>query len=362
MPKQPGTRQSAVEAITDGDITNICANCREARPTRKTTSREPAIAWMQSCAKCASLWRAKPMKQVGRLKGNPRTLVMRCRRCGLLRTCQPGWNTRCHACLDKRSLTDLGRELTVRRPRLTPELMDYVTLFQDARDRLPVKIRTHGDIVLRSLGQEQGRGGIFRLFRKRGPVDPQVASAFVAAMIAEQRMDNHRHPDWEVLATDVKGLPWAHVTDHESHGTVGRHLPCGNYQKMTPSRECVKCPPDLTRRTDRAMYGRPYLLYLVEFGGLYKFGIGNGARVLTHRQQGADVVRVLRGEHQHVKAAETRLKRRFKDFPQPPAPPGMPRSFGTGATRTETVLISVNINLDEVLSEATDVTVRYKRR
>ena len=108
------------------------------------------------------------------------------------------------------------------------------------------------------------------------------------------------------------------------------------------------------------MHGKRYLLYLVEFGGLYKFGIGESDRVLTHRRLGAAVNRVLRSEYQHVKAAETLLKRRFKDVPQPPAPPGMPRSFGIGAKRTETVPTSFKVDLDEVLPGAQDVTVRYR--
>lgn len=29
--------------------------------------------------------------------------VYRCRQCGDLRSCRPGWHTRCHICLDERS-------------------------------------------------------------------------------------------------------------------------------------------------------------------------------------------------------------------------------------------------------------------
>lgn len=83
------------------------------------------------------------------------------------------------------------------------------------------------------------------------------------------------------------GLPWyGERVGDSSHGTWGRHE-CGSRHKLRiRTVDCPTCGPDASSRTNAAKADNPYLLYLVGFGELRKFGVGDDRRLRAHRRAG----------------------------------------------------------------------------
>jgi hypothetical protein len=167
-------------------------------------------------------------------------------------------------------------------------------------------------------------------------------------------IDARARPGWTVLATDVWGLPWL-AGRPISHGTWGAHDACGTVQKLKTGRvECRVCPPEPDSRSNRARRDDPYLLYLVRYGRLLKFGRGYAGRVKAHLSAGAEVVQVIRARHEDVVTAELGLRARHRSKIRTRRR-GMATSFGTG---TEVVPASTRIDLTEWL-HGDDVTHQF---
>ena len=120
----------------------------------------------------------------------------------------------------------------------------------------------------------------------------------------------------------------------------------------------MECEPDPSSRTHAARADDPYLLYLVQFGALQKFGVGNDPRVLEHLRSGARLRQVLAGRHAEVVAAERLLKQSHRPASWELTHLEMPNSFGRG---TEVVMSTTNIDLRDVLSNGEDVRRRFGR-
>jgi hypothetical protein len=161
-------------------------------------------------------------------------------------------------------------------------------------------------------------------------------------------------PGWDVLATDVHGLPWYDSGRPHSHGTWGRHEKCGTIAKMTDgSLDCPSCGPEPGSRTHLARRDDPYLLYLVQTRKYQKFGVGNRHRIRTHIRSGAEVAQVLSGPFAHVILAEKALKDLHRDAIVRTVKRGMIESFGQG---TEVVRRRSPVSLTQVMPDGQDVT------
>jgi hypothetical protein len=189
--------------------------------------------------------------------------------------------------------------------------------------------------------------------------DRRTREAASAVAVAE-RMRRFERPGWEVLATDVHGLPWRDSGRPVSHGTWGRHLACGTVAKMADGAlDCPACGPEPGSRTFAARQDEPYYLYLVRTRRYQKFGVGRRARVLAHLSGGAEVVHVLTGPFAEVIAAEKALKDTHRDVIVRRARRGMIESFGQG---TEVVGRRVAVSLPGVLPQGEDVTAQFRRQ
>jgi hypothetical protein len=246
-----------------------------------------------------------------------------------MRSCRPGWHTRCQVCLDERSE---AAELDVASQKC---------LEMFARDPL--------------LALRVGRN--INLDRTESITPRAIVEATSCLTVATQ-LARYDRPGWTALATDIWGLPWRGVRSRPvSHGTWGRHEVCGTVVKLrTGSVDCPACGPQPGSRTHLARREDPYLLYLVTIHGLQKFGVGTQDRVRTHQRNGAVVVQVLRAPFADVVFAERRLKAQHQAKILYRKTRRMPASFGEG---TEVVGRRVPIELADVLPGAEDVTAWF---
>ncbi len=256
-------------------------------------------------------------------------LVYECQQCGATRTCRQGWRTRCHVCLDERAAPSL--EVLDMGADVVKQLLDDRELDEEVRDVL-------------ELGPHDA-------------VSATAAAGYCAGAALADEMIRYERAGWTVLATDVHGLPWyGERLQSASHGTIGRHR-CGARQRMTEGAlDCVQCGPEPGSRTHLTRQDDPYLLYLVRFGDLLKFGVGDIRRVREHLRAGAEPVQVVRARHADVIEAERQLTRRYRSHVAPPASAGMPRSFGE---RTEVVLATVPVDLADFLT-GQDMMYRFR--
>ena len=254
--------------------------------------------------------------------------VYRCRKCGSQRSCRPGWRTRCHVCLDGRSSDSA----------LAERSQECLAGF--ARD--PFLALRAGQFLPSGIGE---------------PLTPRTIVQVAASLTVATALSRYERPGWTVIATDVWGLPWHGVrTRPDSHGTWGQHHECGSIIKMLAgSADCPACGPQPGSRTHLARQGDPYLLYLVNAGGLIKFGIGSEGRVREHQRAGAAVIQVLRARFAEVVLAEQILKARHAGQVIGRRTRKMPTSFGHG---TE-VVKGITIDLVDVLPGALDVTSQF---
>ena len=189
------------------------------------------------------------------------------------------------------------------------------------------------------------------------PVPFGAAREAASALAVAERLRRFEKPGWEVLATDVHGLPWSESGRPLSHGTWGRHHKCGTIAKLGEGTvDCPSCGPEPGSRSHAARAGDPYLLYLVKTRKYQKFGVGDRRRVMTHVRGGAQVVQVLRAPFAHVILAENTLKERHREAIVRQPRRGMTGSFGQG---TEVVPRRTLISLAEVLPGAEDVTATF---
>jgi hypothetical protein len=92
------------------------------------------------------------------------------------------------------------------------------------------------------LSNDTGSG---RVPSQAPPSDEQARIA-VEASSARALADVLRaaeRPAWEILAADVRGLPWTGRQTHSaSYGTWGRHLACGTVSRLGPrGTDCPAC-------------------------------------------------------------------------------------------------------------------------
>lgn len=93
-------------ASVDADAMKCCANCGESLGVpRGRSGGVIAVAWMNTCRPCADLV-ADQMELVLDQPGRVDIRIWRCRNCGTSRACRSRWRTRCHACLDKRTILE----------------------------------------------------------------------------------------------------------------------------------------------------------------------------------------------------------------------------------------------------------------
>ncbi|MGV9213982.1 hypothetical protein ACTFTM_19170 [Micromonospora sp. RB23] len=257
--------------------------------------------------------------------------VHRCLRCGNHRICRGRWRTRCHICLDERSL---GLAISV------------------------------GQGLLSRLPDEPELAHKLRQFAGLATVDvvtPRIAAEFQAAVALAADLDRRSRVGWTDVSGDVYGLPWyGRREQYTSHGTWGVHIRCGSWHRLTDHRSrCRVCPPEAGDRTFIALRDTPYLLYLVRHRGLLKFGVGGVPRVREHLRAGAELVEVLEARHADVIDAEVILKRRKREAAVPLRvwrKWRMPSSFGKG---TEVVYAAARIRLADVLPNGVDVRDRF---
>jgi hypothetical protein len=191
------------------------------------------------------------------------------------------------------------------------------------------------------------------------PIPLLAAAAYCPATALVEELERSRRAGWTVLATDVHGLPWLGERRlPSSHGTWGIHERCGTRQRMTDGAlDCRSCGPDSNSRTHLARQNDPYLLYLVRFGSLQKFGVGNARRVREHLRAGARVLQILAAHHADVVAAERTLKARHHGIALPPTGLVTPPSFGK---LTEVMPAKTPIDLTEVLPQGHDRTYLFQ--
>ena len=304
-----------------------CANCLKlvtGKPGSATRGRD--IVRFAHCPECANRVEGQ-MEVVADRPNGARIVILRCRWCGTERAGRVGKPSRCMVCLDARSAP-----------------------------RLPV-LRM-GRRLRRRMWWNSELDAEVRTFLRLGPDDPVSAhgvAEYVSATALVRVLEAYERPDWTVVAGDVHGLPWhGEKTGTHSFGTWGRHEPCGRIQLLAKGRtECDECPTDPDSRTHRARADDPYLLYLVRFGGVQKFGRGYPDRVRSHLRAGATPVRVLTARHAEVVAAELALKREFGRVSDVT---GLPSTFGAG---TEVVPADVVVDLSAVLPHGEDVVHRF---
>jgi len=308
-----------------------CMNCGdlvEGRPW--SASRGPDIAWFIHCRPCGELVTDQMEISHDRPSGHP-IQIHRCKNCGVARTCRPGWRTRCHICLDERT---------------------YGVAAMAAGDEL--------------LAGSTLPDSVFLAIAQRSLGDPKhadtvtIAAAAKANLLAlRNRLALHERSGWTLLAGDVHGLPWTAQRERTmSHGVWGTHDNCGNVQKIPLGRvECEVCGPEPDSMTYWARRDEPYLLYLVRYGNIQKFGCGDARRVQAHLNSGAQLLQVRESSHERVVAAELELKRRYRRRSLPSAATTMPHTFGTG---TEVVSARIKIDLRDVLSHSRDMSESFE--
>ena len=250
--------------------------------------------------------------------------IYRCRRCGSSRSCRPGWQTRCHVCLDERSS---GPAITEAAQRFRAMLASDTGLQHQAQ------------LLAAAPGRDTDRAAV------------EASAALAVATVVRHA----ERPGWDILATDVHGLPWTgSKTGATSHGTWARHQACGTIAKLRPgSLDCPACGPAAGSRTHLGRRDDPYLLYLVVHRRWQKFGIGDHRRVRAHQRGGAQVIQVLRAPFAQVVLAETTLKHQHRAQTAGQAKRGMISSFGQG---TEVTRRKTPISLTSVLPHGEDVT------
>lgn len=314
-----------------------CANCGIGLgvPVGRSGGVPAAVAWMNSCRPCADL-AAEMMELEEDRPGGAKIQIWRCRVCGSRRACQPGWRTRCHACLDERTVLDGA-----------------------ALDGLAEELRDHLDSELTAIL----RDGL-----DLGPnewVDDVGAFQLFSALDVDDEMAFYDRPGWTLVAGDLKGLPWGWTDAPHSHGVWGRHVACGTLQNVRRLAECAVCDPEPGSRTHRARADRQQLLYLVSFdhprlGPVLKYGHGDRDRLKAHITGGAEPVCVLQAKHHTVVAAERTLRRQHRGVAIGPIA-GLPSSFGRGR---EVVPASVDVALHDGLFDTGGdlVTSQFLRR
>lgn len=317
-PKQPAAQQQAVRR---------CVNCMAALNGPGGAPSGPDSAWHRQCLACHEAAAGQLALVIDQPDGVP-IQIRQCRRCGTARSCRPGWMTRCMICLDDRTVeADASGHL-----RQAGDLMADTALTGRVRQ---------------ALGLAEGAVVPFRVAR-------EAASALAVA----GRLRWMDRPGWDVLATDVHGLPWHDSGLPYSHGTWGRHEKCGTIAKMTDgSLDCPSCGPEPGSRTHLARRDDPYLLYLVQTRKYQKFGVGNRRRVRTHICGGAEVAQVLSGPFAHVILAEKALKDLHRDAIVRSVRRGMIESFGQG---TEVVRRRIPVSLTQVMPDGEDVTHLFR--
>ena len=300
------------------DMSLSCVNCDAPLDGSGAVPAGPPTAWYLQCLACHELV-ADQLELAEDLPSEAPIQIYRCRSCGAARACRSGWTTRCHICLDERSI---GQIVTAAGQAFLAQLDGDSGLAAQARQVLG--LAPGGGVPLRGATEASSYLALARELRRRA------------------------RPGWTVLATDVHGLPWMGMrAAYHSHGTWGRHDACGNVALLRLGAvDCPKCGPEPGSRTHRARRDEPYLLYLVSIRKWQKFGVGSEPRVREHMRGGAQVIQVLRAPFAQVIFAEQTLKQRHSG-----AAPGRPRrgmiaSFGQG---TEVTRHRVRINLTDVL-------------
>ena len=290
-------------------------------------ARGDAVAWYWHCRACSRL-AAEELELVADRPGGSQIRIYRCRLCGNQRSCRPGWLTRCHICLDERS----------HGPVITDAARRFRSTHSGDAEFLP---------STPLLGDALGRDA------------DQAAVEASAALVLATAVRRAERPGWDVVATDVHGLPWTGSrTGATSHGTWATHRACGTIAKLRPdSIDCPACGPAKGSRTHLARRDDPYLLYLVVHRGGQKFGIGDYRRVRSHQRDGAEVIQVLRAPFAHVVLAETALKRLHRDQIAGRTRDGMISTFGQG---TEVTPHRAVISLTDVLPGGRDVTYWFR--
>lgn len=306
---------------------STCGNCGEV-VTGWRRAGTTAVAWMNMCDPCADLVVNQMELAPDQPPADVNTQILRCRFCGTSRACRSTWRTRCHVCLDDRTVLDGVEGLAERWAAIEPDVIRELQMAHGlSPDDLP---------------------------------DDELVHELLSFLDYSDELDFYTRPGWTVLAGDVKGLPWG-LNDgrRDSHGTWGRHGVCGVVQNMRATPECQVCPPEPGSRTHRARAAQPYLLYLVQYehaqlGPLVKYGVGDRERVRNHIGQGCIPLLVLRSVLENVVAAEQRLRTRHRDDAVGSIP-GMPTTFGRGR---EVVLADRDVDLRSVLADegVTDVT------
>lgn len=305
----------------------MCANCRvSVGPAPNVGNRGADIAWMVHCRDCADVVRGR-MRLLEHRPSGSSIEFWQCNSCGRVRSCRPGWRTRCPVCLDHRTVLDF-RAIA----KLRASLGDAEAGFEMAK-YFEVSLR---DVTFsHMLTRESER------------------------FLAEHE-ERYARPTWTLQASDVRGMPWRDRDPSISHGTWAAHDVCGTVQKITLARaECRLCPPEPGSRTHRAKVGQPHYLYLVRYSDMLKFGHGDAIRVRAHLRAGCQLVQLLRGPHEQVVDAETRIRRTHKNWLIDPRGRKLPTTFGAGS---EVVTSEVDIDISSFLDpyDATDVTSSFR--
>jgi hypothetical protein len=310
-----------------GHAVRLCVNCGRSLLGSGTTAHSDAVAWYWHCRPCSQL-AAEQLELLADQPGGSPIRIYRCRLCGSLRSCRPGWLTRCHICLDERG----------HGPLITDAAQRFRSVHSGDAERLP-----SAPLVSEALGRDTD----------------QAAVEASAALVLATAIRRAERPGWDVVATDVHGLPWTgSKTAATSHGTWATHQACGTIAKLRPgSIDCPACGPAKGSRTHLARRDDPYLLYLVVHQGWQKFGIGDYRRVRSHQRGGAEVIQVLRAPFAHVVLAEAALKRLHRDQIAGRTRRGMISSFGQG---TEVTRRRALISLTDVLPDGHDVTYWFR--
>lgn len=301
----------------------LCVNCGRSLRESGAAARSDAVAWYWHCRPCSEL-AVRELELVADRPGGVPIRIYRCPLCGNQRSCRPDWRTRCHLCLDERSYG----------PVITEAAQRFRSVHAGDAEFL-----LHSWLLSGALGRDADQAAV-------------QASATLVLAAAVRRAER---PGWDVLATDVHGLPWTGSrTAAASHGTWAMHQVCGTIARLRPgSIDCPACGPAKESRAHLARRDDPYLLYLVVHQGWQKFGIGDYRRVRTHQRAGAEVIQVLRSPFAHVVLAETALKRLHRDQIAGRTRRGMITSFGQG---TEVAGSTALISLTDVLPDGQDVT------
>ncbi len=168
-------RQAGAAGRRPEPAVRVCANCTQPLTGRGAVRRGPDTAWHGHCLGCHELVREQTELAEDRPGGMP-IQVHRCLRCGDLRSCRPGWHTRCHVCLDER---------TDQRERASQECL---AMF--ARDPL-LALRVGRNIDL-------GRGQ---------QITARVIVKATSCLTVASQLARFERPGWTVIATDVWGLP-----------------------------------------------------------------------------------------------------------------------------------------------------------